>query len=526
MSENYSRPTAPGPGGTVPRFGMYAGPNYAGGHALRPGELPDAPVWRVPPVGYLDDITRNHDINYTYIEQTYRAGDAASREAKTQAFWQADKEMLGAMLRYQPNNWLEAQYRQAAIQAFVAKADLNYRPTVDVVGDWNRELADLDPKFPAMRVNEEGRPAWSLPGLLHAGATYTGTGMEALSTSGVNSQVAGLFNLHIKPGHIEAQRVNTGGEQDDPLAERDFSRRLLIPQRDSSDVNVFTAEGNIHGKHVSVWYDQGKNLLIRTVSSNGQIESQTTYIGTPAPPPAGERYGHADFTVTQQKYANGQPVGEPVVLPPVKADALPDTRQQESPHTTQIKETVQQGKEAVYPKAPTEADKAWQSGRSSAHAAAPVADSTPPQAPAKVVPANEAPEQTPTGAPTAEEAKASLSPAALRLLADSARLVHGLADKHHLPWGPGMDNTVAAVARDAHARGLSRIDLMASRDGQVIYAQKESWIIQEGEIGAKEAANRPEAESLTAMVKVQERAQAPAAHHEEIQLTMAPARGR
>ena len=108
MSET-TRPTATASGGVVPRFGMYAGPNYPGGRALREGELPTAQDWQVPPVGFLDDVTRNHDINYTYIEMVYQGSDSASSAERNQALWQADKEMLGNMLSYKPTNWLEGQ---------------------------------------------------------------------------------------------------------------------------------------------------------------------------------------------------------------------------------------------------------------------------------------------------------------------------------------------------------------------------------------------------------------------------------
>ncbi len=162
-------------------------------------DCPPHKTGKCDPVGFLDDVTRNHDINYTYIEKVYQGNDPASSAERNQALWQADKEMLGNMLSYQPTNWLEGQYRDAAIKAFVAKADMSYRPAVDVVSEWNRDLAGIDPKFPALNASESGRAQWSLPSLVHAGATYTSTGMEALSTSGVNTQAALLFNTHINP---------------------------------------------------------------------------------------------------------------------------------------------------------------------------------------------------------------------------------------------------------------------------------------------------------------------------------------
>ncbi|MEZ5705240.1 MAG: hypothetical protein R3E56_07945 [Burkholderiaceae bacterium] len=111
---------------------MYAGPNYAGGRALGTNELPTAQDWQVRPIGFLDDVTRNHDINYTYIEKVYQGNDPASQSERNLALWQADKEMLGSMLSYQPANWLEAQYSDAVIKAFVAKALVDQQPALPI----------------------------------------------------------------------------------------------------------------------------------------------------------------------------------------------------------------------------------------------------------------------------------------------------------------------------------------------------------------------------------------------------------
>lgn len=358
------RPTAPGPGGPVPRFGMYAGPNYAGGQVWKPNELPSEQAWQVRPIGFLDDVTRTHDINYTYIEQTYKGDDAATKAARTKAYWQADKEMLVNMLGYQPDNWLEGQYRDAAVQAFVAKADLGYRPHVNVVDEWNRDLAGIDPRFPALQQTEDGRAMWAPHRLVHAGATYAVTGMEALSTSGVNQQAAMLFNTHLQPGRMDPLRgAEQSNEAYDPMAAQDFSRRILVPQRDATDDRVFTAEGHIDGKRVSVYYNAKDQLLVRTTFNAEHKESEVIYKGEPAAGPAGEEYGHANFTVTRQDYANGQPVGEPVKLPPVMADKLPELA--ESSHTRAISQIVMQGERATYPAGPTAADRAWLAGEGS-----------------------------------------------------------------------------------------------------------------------------------------------------------------
>ena len=108
MSE-FDRPSAAEASGVVPRFGMYAGPNYAGGRALGANDWPSAQDWQVRPIGFLDDVTRNHDINYTYIEKVYQGSDPASSAERNQALWQAHKEMLGNILSYKTTNCLHVQ---------------------------------------------------------------------------------------------------------------------------------------------------------------------------------------------------------------------------------------------------------------------------------------------------------------------------------------------------------------------------------------------------------------------------------
>jgi len=486
-----TRPTAPGHGGLVPRHGMYAGPNYAGGQTWAPKQLPTEQAWQVRPIGFLDDVTRTHDIHYTYIEQTHQGTDPAAQAARTQALWQADKEMLFNMLHYRPQNWLESQYRTAAIEAFVAKADLSYRKHVDVVGEWNRDLAGIDPRFPAMPETEDGRARWSAPGLVHAGATYTSTGMQALSTSGVNLQAALLFNTHIRPGRIDPLAgTDHLGQAHDPLAAQDFSRRILVPQRDPIHKEIFTAEGYVDGKRVAIHYNTDEHRLVRTTYNGEQPESVVTYTGQPDTGQAGRLYGHANFTVTRQRYANGEPVGEPEPLPPVLADKLPEL--QESSHTTAIAEIVTQGERAVYPSAPTEADKAWHNGKSSLFPAGSEADH--PQ-----------PLRQPTGAPSAAPDTApTLSPTSQTLLHDARHEVQSVAQQHGLAWDQGLENTVWSLAAAARQHGMSRIEMTHVQAGQIRIGQMDHGQLRVTEVDAHRAANTAPESSSQALLQFDE----------------------
>lgn len=353
------RPTGPEHSSFVPRHGMYAGPGYCGGHEWKDVERPSAAAWQTQPIGYLDAVTRDHDLNYTYIEQVYGRASPAEQH---QAYWQADKEMLANMLQYQPSNWMEATYRKAAIEAFLAKADLNYHPDVNIREEWNRDLAGIDPSYGQMNgFNRDGRPEWSLVKGVHTGATYVNTGMERLSTSGVNSQVAMLFNQHIDPSFIRPHKAENAGDLYSNSSEDNYSHRIMVPERDKSNPKQFHSEGWIDGKYVKLHYDSEYNKLVRSAYSQGELVSETTYKGKKAVGPAGDQYGHADFTVTEQRYVNGEPAGKPIHHPDIKADAVPNI--QRSEHTARVETVVSQGKTAPYPDKPTEADMAWSSGR-------------------------------------------------------------------------------------------------------------------------------------------------------------------
>lgn len=100
------------------------------------------------------------------------------------------------------------------------------------------------------------------------------------------------------------------------------------------------------------------------------------------------------------------------------------------------------------------------------------------------------------GSNTAAQA-AELSPAAQRLLADASREVHRVAEKHNLPWDQGMDNTVAAVAQRAHAKGMTEINLFAVKNGEIRFGQRDGPFLKDDAVDGTLAANTRAADSLT-----------------------------
>lgn len=105
------------------------------------------------------------------------------------------------------------------------------------------------------------------------------------------------------------------------------------------------------------------------------------------------------------------------------------------------------------------------------------------------------PEQTPLRL----QPSLSLSPQSLQLIQDSEHHVRNLAERYHLPWDPGMDNTVFALAQRAQAQGLTGITHLKVEQGLIHFAQfnGNGSPLQEGQMGALDAANTPASESVT-----------------------------
>jgi hypothetical protein len=97
---------------------------------------------------------------------------------------------------------------------------------------------------------------------------------------------------------------------------------------------------------------------------------------------------------------------------------------------------------------------------------------------------------TPQPEPAAHQ-RASLSPQAQTLLADSELQVRQMAERHGLPWDRGLDNTVAAVAYQARADGLKGINHFNVQSGEIRFAQYDGYTLQEGRVDARLAANTP-----------------------------------
>ena len=94
-----------------------------------------------------------------------------------------------------------------------------------------------------------------------------------------------------------------------------------------------------------------------------------------------------------------------------------------------------------------------------------------------------------------------LSSQSLRLIHDSKQHVRALADKHQLPWDPGMDNTVYALARQAREQGLTGITHLKVADGQIRFAQYDGLTLKDGALDARAAANTETQQSIARMAQ-------------------------
>lgn len=101
--------------------------------------------------------------------------------------------------------------------------------------------------------------------------------------------------------------------------------------------------------------------------------------------------------------------------------------------------------------------------------------------------------------PSPTEFQLALAPERQQLLNDSKHHVRALAERYHLPWDPGMDNTVFALAQQAQAQGLTSITHLKVAQGIIHFAQfnGNGGPLREGQMDALDAANKPASESVT-----------------------------
>ena len=98
-----------------------------------------------------------------------------------------------------------------------------------------------------------------------------------------------------------------------------------------------------------------------------------------------------------------------------------------------------------------------------------------------------------------------LSPQSRRLVDDCEQWVHGVCERHRLPWDQGMDNTVLSVAAQARQQGMTQITHLGVENGQIRFAQWDGARRTEGQLEARAAANTRAEDSLGRMAELDQR---------------------
>ena len=177
------------------RYGNFAGPGYAGrmgaetvltdpgingGQPIKVSELTRTPeglaqfmseAVKVQPNGYLDAVTRNHDVEYTVAEVRYmnkvqtqfggRLPDQLSSEEtsspafkqlvseRNQEYWRADQRMLRSVTDYQPVDYADAAYKSLMVKGFYVKAGQDR-----LGGDYGIPKAEGDGFFDTLKAKD------------------------------------------------------------------------------------------------------------------------------------------------------------------------------------------------------------------------------------------------------------------------------------------------------------------------------------------------------------------------------------
>lgn len=286
--------------GTVPRFGNFAGPNYTGGRGLAGQERPAPADWRVRPINYLDAVTRDHDINYTYISVAFAH---QSDVDKNRAYFEADKEMFLNVMRHEPapGDFITAAYRNALIEAFYYKAAnglFGYGLDADIKAFWETQIKAIAPNV--------GTPDAGVGALSFLRGKYVESGMQDLTTSGLSMQMQLMFNQHITDGTklLNQPRAGIDGAPPDIA---DFKNTLVAPLKATfldaagSPYAVYSWSGTIDGKAVTMQFDARTGIFSRDTYDGASLIERIngSKLSANAVPNA---YGQVDMQLVTTKF--------------------------------------------------------------------------------------------------------------------------------------------------------------------------------------------------------------------------------
>ncbi len=301
----------------IMRYGNYAGPGYAGGIGLETviqhpdinggkpilaATLTQTPeglasfmklAMKTEPNGYVDTVTRNHDVEYTVAEVHFMqdvqtafgklpheltSDDKknplwtqleASRNAE---YWRADKRMLVAMAEYKPSDMVDATYREAALAGFYVKAEseaFGYGLPQEAKAFYEK-LKTIDSSIQTPSLGD------SLAALGKA-SILARSGFETLATLPLTSQERQFFNEHLTPGQvIDASSSNPDGSAV-TYDNKDSTNRYVVPDRLGN--NIYGVRTLIDGDRVTMVLDKSdpsNPVFTKQVERNGKVLSIET----------------------------------------------------------------------------------------------------------------------------------------------------------------------------------------------------------------------------------------------------------
>ena len=307
-------------GGLLPllRYGNYAGPGYAGGMGaetliqhprinngkpIAAGALAQTPdglasfmqlALQTPPNGYIDSVTRQHDVEYTVAEIRFMQAVQSRFEGRLPCqltgqdqleraykqlqaacdaeYWQADQRMLRAVADYHPTDFADATYRALMLNAFYTKAESSIfgYGLGRQVDDFYDSLKQRDPDICVPSFFDSF-------GALGSASTLARADLEALVTLPITPQERQFFNQHLRSGHyIDA---STQDDEGNLLSAEtmDFSNRIVVPC--AVDDHTFTAQVWMGDEQLSMRLDKTdpqQPVFVCVTSHQGEVLSMQT----------------------------------------------------------------------------------------------------------------------------------------------------------------------------------------------------------------------------------------------------------
>lgn len=249
---------------------------------------------KTEPNGYIDGVTRNHDVEYTVAEirfmdkvQTQFGGklpyeltvqdklEPAYKQlesARNGEYWQADQRMLTSMAQYQPTDYVDATYRNLLVSAFYTKAEsatFGYGLGQEA-SDFYKTLQTIDANISIPTLGDS-LGAWGSANAL-ARADF-----ESLATLPITAQERQFFNPQLKVGQYLDTSTNNPDGSLIGYDTKDSTNRIVVPEKISD--NVYAVRTQMGGDTVTMILDKTDKdspVFTKEIKHNGEVVSTET----------------------------------------------------------------------------------------------------------------------------------------------------------------------------------------------------------------------------------------------------------